>query len=127
GHYEGYWDHGVLADGLFIYNDGLKHKQLSDKSWAYCSKSDPRFYSECKDGISNGVSLRDTTPHDFGPQTPKDCYDVIDGYYDPLKHAVLSFKSGEVVRQPQQDEVDWILANCRVGRGLAMKGASSAI
>jgi hypothetical protein len=36
----------------------------------------------------------------------------------------MSFKSSEVVRQPQQEEVDWILANCRVGRGMVMKGAS---
>mmetsp|Transcript_11908 Transcript_11908/g.19895 ORF Transcript_11908/g.19895 Transcript_11908/m.19895 type:complete len:177 (-) Transcript_11908:9-539(-) len=126
GYFDGYWNHGKLADGGFVFEDGLEHEKLGGKGWTYCSDTDPRFYSEMKDGIANGDDLRDITSHDYGLQTPKDCFDTIDGYYDPLKHAVYDYKTGEVVRTPNQEEIDWILKHCRAGKGMIMSGSVKA-
>jgi hypothetical protein len=120
GYYHGYWNNGVLVDGKFVFEDGLEHKNVTQKNWDYCSPNDPRFYSEIKDGVRNGDELRDATAHDYGHLTPKDCFDTIDGYYDPFKHAVFDYKTNEIVRTPNQTEIDWILANCRIGKGMLM-------
>eukprot|EP01032_Pedospumella_encystans_P023411 gene23411-26502_t len=120
GVYKGYWVEGKLVNGCYVYSDGLEHKKVTHRAWDYCSNNDPRFYTEIKDGIKNGDELRDTTAHDYGHLTPKDCFDTIDGYYDVLKHAVFDYKTGEIVRTPNQTEIDWIIANCRVGKGFAV-------
>lgn len=120
GYYKGYWDKGKLVNGGFVFEDGLEYKKVTEKNWDYCSSNDPRFYSEIKDGIKNGDELRDATAHDHGHLLPKDCFDAIDGYYDALKHAVFDYKTNEIVRTPNQTEIDWILANCRVGKGLVV-------
>jgi hypothetical protein len=103
-----------------VFQDGLEHKKVTQKNWDYCSTRDPRFYGEMKDGIENGMELRDATAHDNAHLTPKDCFDTVDGYYDALKHAVFDYRTNEIIRTPNQTEIDWILANCRVGKGYAV-------
>ena len=109
-----------MVNGGFIFDDGLEHRKVTSKTWDYCSNNDPRFYSEIKDHIACGHELRDVTAHDYAHLVPKDSYDAIDGYYDPLKHAVFDYKTNEIVRTPNQAEIDWIIANCRVGKGMIL-------
>ncbi len=116
GSYQGHWKQGVLVDGGFIFEDGLPHLKVGYKYWEYCSQYDQRFYNEIKDGIKNGDKLRDQTSHKHAALLPKDMYDTIDGYYDTKKHTVFSYETNEVVRMPDQDEADIIMATCRVGK-----------
>jgi hypothetical protein len=120
GYYQGYWDNGKLASGGFVFEDGLEHKKVTQKNWDYCSANDPRFYGEMKDGIQLGMELRDTAAHDNAHLTPKDCFDTVDGYYDAFKHAVFDYRTNEIIRTPNQTEIDWIMANCRVGKGFVV-------
>jgi hypothetical protein len=41
--------------------------------------------------------------------------DVIEGYYDPKKNYIYNYESGNEIRQPEAQERDWIMMNCRVG------------
>lgn len=116
GSYQGYWKEGKLVEGGFVFDDGLPHLKVGYKYWEYCSQYDPRFFSEIKDGIKNGDPLRDVTSHEHGDKLPKDCFDTIDGYYDTKKHAVFDYVTGEIVRMPDQEEADHIMATCRVGK-----------
>jgi hypothetical protein len=84
------------------------------KYWEYCSKYDRRFYKEIQDGIKIGDDLRDVSSHNY--TLPKDCYDAIDGYYDPKKHMVYSYITNEEIRTPNSEEIDFILNYCRIGR-----------
>jgi hypothetical protein len=117
GKYSGYWQNGKLASGGLVFSDGLEFKQVGQRDWAYCSHSDPRFFSEIKDNISNGAELRDITSHSNVDSLPKGCYDVIEGYYDHNKHAICSYDDGSILRMPDTTEQQWIVANCRVGKG----------
>jgi hypothetical protein len=116
GCYSGYWQRGELVEGGFIFDDGLPHLKVGYKFWEYCSQYDHRFYQEIKDGIPRGEQLRDLTAHPYADKLPKDCYDTIDGYYDPKKHLVFSYETNEVIRTPDSNEIDFILTTCRVGK-----------
>lgn len=114
GAYVGFWERGELVDGGFVFDDGLPYLKIGYKFWEYCSDYDCRFFREIRDGITPGNKLRDVSTHDH--ELPKDCYDVIDGYYDPKKHSVFSYITGEEIRTPNNAEIDFILNNCRVGK-----------
>jgi hypothetical protein len=48
--------------------------------------------------------------HEDGPETiPHGTYDVGDGYYEPASNTVYSYKTAEIMREPEKDELDWIL------------------
>ena len=112
GRYEGIWHRGQLAEGGFIYDDGLVGRELR-KEWDYCSSQDPRFYSEIKSGFELGGKLMHKTPHKLAPVLPPNCYEVIDGYYDPKRLAVFSHTTNEQIRMPDKDEKEWIIKYCR--------------
>jgi hypothetical protein len=107
------------VEGSFTFDDGLDYE---DESWQYCTKSDRRFATEFNtgDGVkpAGEVQYTDKTP---AFRIPIDCYDTGDGYYDPLEQKVFDYEAkdedGErkVVREPDEDEVKWIVAKCRVG------------
>jgi len=99
-----------------VFDDKLGYKRVDEAVWNYVSKHDPRFYSEILKDVPVEGPLTDITAHGFGHLLPKDCYDCIDGYYDPWKHAVLSYETKEILRTPNQTEIDFIMANCRVGK-----------
>lgn len=122
GYYKGYWQEGKLVEGGFIFDDGLPHLKVGFKFWDYCSQFDHRFHSEIKDGIKVGERLRDITSHEYVQDLPKDCFDTIDGYYDPKKHLVFSYTTHEPIRTPNSEEIEFILKNCRVGGGHKMSG-----
>jgi hypothetical protein len=114
GCYQGYWKEGKLVDGGFIFEDGLSHLKIGYKYWDYCSQYDRRFYSEIKEGVRIGDELKYASSHNH--RLPKDCYDVIDGYYDAKRHTVYSYTTGEEIRTPNSEEIDFILNNCRIGK-----------
>jgi hypothetical protein len=104
-----------LVKGGFIYDDGLEHKRVEESSWSYCSKEDPRFYIEHKEGLPNtqeGIKYDTSRGNEFTP-IPLGCYDCVDGYYDPKKLAVCSFEDGDPFRMPDKAEKEWIHAHCR--------------
>lgn len=43
GKFTGRWEKGKMVHGLFIFDDGLQHKKLGQKTWDYCSSSDHRY------------------------------------------------------------------------------------
>lgn len=116
GEYKGFWKHGKLVEGGLVFKDGLQHLKIGYKYWEYCSRYDRRFYAEIKDGIQIGDTLRDFTSHPHANDLPKDCYDTIDGYYDAKKHAVYDYKTQDLIRTPNQEEIEFILTYCRVGK-----------
>ena len=114
GKYEGIWHKGNLTEGKFIYDDGLEGRTLRrENDWNYCSSEDPRFHSEIKAGFELGQKLLLKTPVKIAPVLPPNCYDVIDGYYDPKRLAVFSHTTNEQIRMPDKDEKEWILKYCR--------------
>lgn len=102
--------------GGFVFSDGLAYKKQDESSWDYCSREDPRFYTEIRDGIAKGDELRDITPHDYAQELPPGCFDVIEGYFDSKKHAIFSYETNETLRVPAGDEIAWIQKYCRVGK-----------
>ena len=105
-------------------SEGKRDKGEQGEEWAYCSATDPRFYSEIRDGIQLGAELRDSVPHDFEHLLPMKCYDTIDGFYDPHKHAVFAYDhsaeggAGSLpLRVPPADEIEWLMRVARVGKG----------
>jgi hypothetical protein len=114
GSYQGFWKDGKLVDGGFVFEDGLPYLKVGFKYWDYCSKYDRRFYREIQEGLKLGDDLKYESTHNH--PLPRDCYDVIDGYYDPKKHTVYSYTTGEEIRTPNSEEIDFILNFCRVGK-----------
>ena len=47
---------------------------------------------------------------------PLNCYDFVEGYYDPKKNILCAHITGSDIRVPTEKEVEWILKHCRVGR-----------
>lgn len=114
--FKGEWVKGKLVKGGYVFADGLEHKNLEDKEWAYCSRGDPRFYEEIKMGLPNnmeGIHFDTYRGKEFKGM-PNGCYDVGDGYFDPKKISVCSFDTGDPIRMPDKDEKDWIMNNCRM-------------
>ena len=116
GYYEGYWSKGILIEGGYFFADGLPYSKIGQKQWDYCSQHDPRFYSEIREGIAKGTTLKHLTSHKHVDALPKACYDVIEGYFDPKSKAIYDYESGGTVREPSQEEIEWIKANCRVAK-----------
>ncbi len=50
GKFEGRWEFGKMVEGIFIFEDGLKHKKWGEQMWDYCSTEDPRFHREISEG-----------------------------------------------------------------------------
>lgn len=116
GVYQGTWVKGILESGKFIYEDKLEHKSIDEDEWIYCSKKDPRFYIEIKNGLKIGDPLEYDTPHVTKPHIPDGCYDVIEGYYDPNKFAIFDYENHTQIRMPSKLESEWIIKNCRIGQ-----------
>ena len=47
---------------------------------------------------------------------PLNCYDFVEGYYDPKKNILCAHITGTDIRVPTEKEVEWILKHCRVGK-----------
>eukprot|EP00033_Pygsuia_biforma_P002479 GCRY01002749.1.p1 GENE.GCRY01002749.1~~GCRY01002749.1.p1 ORF type:complete len:160 (+),score=15.06 GCRY01002749.1:233-712(+) len=104
--YKAVWKNGKATQGQIIYEDGL---QFEKTNWDYCKDPDRRFYREVVHGLKPGGSTS-IAPHNF--QIPSGCYDVGDGYWKPEDGQVYEY-SGEFRRNLEENEEDWIRANCR--------------
>ena len=43
GKFTGRWERGKFVHGGFVFEDGLHHKKLGQKSWEYCTANDRRY------------------------------------------------------------------------------------
>jgi len=114
GQWKGKWYKGKLAEGKFIFEDGLEHKDYGVDQWAYCSVVDPRFHTEkTDDKLLLGMPLKRETPKLKTPIIPPGTYDTMDGYYDPNKFTIFDYDTNAEIRMPSQKEAAWIVENCR--------------
>jgi hypothetical protein len=113
GRFYGDWDNGKLISGSFIYDDELTFEGEA-KEWSYCTKEDPRFFSEICEGLEEGQQLKYPTPNPNPPVLPEGCYDMIIGYYAPKDHSIKKYQTDEEIRRPDQDEKNWMVENCRL-------------
>ena len=109
----GTWENGVLKEGKFVFSDDLEYKSSLSLQWGYCSKKDPRFFTEVTGGLKLGHPLLKESPADLVPDVPYGCYDTIDGYFDPKKFAIFDYISNSQIRMPDKQEAAWIVENCR--------------
>lgn len=59
--------------------------------------------------------MRYTTAYPDQPDLPFNCYDLHTGYFDPEEGVVMSYATGDKLRDVDEEEKAWILANCRKG------------
>eukprot|EP00455_Lapot_gusevi_P049039 TRINITY_DN6879_c0_g1_i5.p1 TRINITY_DN6879_c0_g1~~TRINITY_DN6879_c0_g1_i5.p1 ORF type:complete len:224 (+),score=23.40 TRINITY_DN6879_c0_g1_i5:78-674(+) len=117
GSYIARWEKGRAIEGSYYFQDELEYdiesiEQDGPDSWPYCTPDDRRFWSEIQNGIVGGagVQLSNQVPP---PTLPASCYDTGDGYYDPLEKHIFTY-SGEYLRTPGPEEVQWIVDKCRI-------------
>lgn len=143
GSYPGRWERGKFVHGTFMFEDGLSYKKVGQKTWEYCSKSDPRcvfffhfllssltksvcpsvwlsiclsvfrFYSEIKSGIPKSKANYPTSNPELWSHVPEGCYDTGDGYFHPKKMSIFDYRTSEELRVIDAEERDWIINNCR--------------
>lgn len=53
-----------------MFDDGLKHRQVENDFWDYCSVYDPRFHHEIEAGLENGDPLTMISAHKETPELP---------------------------------------------------------
>lgn len=89
---------------------------LGEKIWKYCSTKDRRFHEEILEGLSLNGPFLSINGHTKKNVLPPNLYDCGSGFYDLKKNMILSSKTGEEIRCPDEKEKNWIIKNCRVGR-----------
>jgi len=108
-----------LIDGKYFFFDDLEYidskKQQEKKlpNWKYCTQDDRRFYTETvRDNLRpDGLTL--LTNDIRGPRKiPEGCYDVGDGYFDPIKQIICEYDSN-YKRDVTEEEQAWIVNKCR--------------
>ncbi|KAJ3033856.1 MORN repeat-containing protein 5 [Rhizophlyctis rosea] len=110
GKYEARWENGLAVQGLYTFKDGLEY---APSQWDYCTELDRRFYTERVNGFRPGEPQLSNDPS--GPPTiPIGTYDVGDGYFNPDDGIVYTY-TGQMLRQPGDEEKQWILGFCRIG------------
>ena len=97
--------------GEYSFDDKLKYKE---KNWKYCTAMDRRFQSEIVDGIPPAGSTKMSDKRKRN-ELPEGCYDCVDGYFDPESGNILSYETKSAIRTPDDAEVLWIKAHCRIG------------
>lgn len=106
-------EEAVVRDsgGRYTFRDGLHY---CEKDWPYCDGFDRRFYSEACHGLkpAGRSQLTDNNPP---RKVPLGKYDCGDGFYDPERRVVVTYKGKEFVRNADVDEHEWIVRTCRKG------------
>eukprot|EP01041_Mallomonas_annulata_P012218 gene12218-25649_t len=113
GKFVGEFRAGKYISGTYIFEDGLEYK---DQDWEYCTAKDPRFYAEVKEKVPIDGPLKYVTSNPAEPLLPLDCYDVIDGYYDPSTGCVRDYITHSEIRRPDPKTLRWIMKKCRVSK-----------
>ena len=107
-----------MLRGKVIFRDGLEYE--ASENWSYCTLSeedaggekDRRFFSEHVRGIPP-AGRSNLTNDGHVMQIPRGAYDVGDGFYDASEKSVFAYDTVTVLRKPTDDEINWIIANCR--------------
>ncbi|KAF4735946.1 hypothetical protein FOZ63_001909, partial [Perkinsus olseni] len=95
----------MKAPFAYVFGDGL---DFEDKNWGYLNNGDRRFYDEVKHGIRPaGASLLTNDPKG-PPKIPKGCYDVGNGYFDPVENKTFSYDGSRMIGKPGEEEIKWI-------------------
>ncbi|KAI8808333.1 hypothetical protein BJ742DRAFT_772325 [Cladochytrium replicatum] len=103
GTYEADWVEGRAVQGFYTFKDGLEYEM---EDWDYCTERDRRFYTERVRGFSHGAPQLTNDP--AGPRKiPPNTYDTGDGYYCPDANRIYDYE-GKMLREPDQDEANWI-------------------
>ncbi|EER03984.1 MORN repeat protein, putative [Perkinsus marinus ATCC 50983] len=111
GAFIGQWQKGIAVDGEYVFKDGLVFK---DEDWGYLCSGDRRFHNEIVNGLRPaGASLITNDPKG-PPDMPEGCYDVGDGYFDPVRAVTLSYDGTKVIGTPGEEEIKWITENAMV-------------
>ncbi|KAG4104771.1 MORN repeat-containing protein 5 [Neocallimastix lanati (nom. inval.)] len=113
GKYMAEWDNGHDINGLFTFEDGLIY---DENDWDYCTEKDRRFYSERCNGIPPAGISQLCNNVEGAPNIPQGCYDCGDGYYNPKSNRIFTY-TGLHLRNPDEEEVKWIIEKCRIGVG----------
>jgi hypothetical protein len=104
-----------MTSGTFIFDDGLNYKQTGEKYWDYCSIHDQRFQKEILENVPKAGPYPYKDVHIKPTTLPSNCYDCIEGYYDPKRKMIINFETGGDIRVPNERDIDWIERNCRKG------------
>ena len=120
--YEGEWNMGREVSGKFFFRDGLEYGDFPNESvpldvskWEYCIGKDRRFHTEVLDKIrpAGETQLTDKVTHEL----EEGQFDIGDGILDMTQGGgVVKSYSGEVLRKPSTEEIDWARKTCREGR-----------
>ena len=92
----------------------IKEEEPAGES-ASARRSDRRFYTERVQGLEGAGRSRiaNNMPAPTLPSTL--FYDVGDGYFDAGTGKVMAWNGIQVIRIPDAEEINWILAKCRHG------------
>lgn len=101
---------GKLKSGDYYYFDDLN---FVEKEWDYCVGNDRRFNYERNNGIRPAGQTQLVNNIQGEHSIPPGTYDTGDGYFDPIRSAVLSYNSKSILRTPSAAEVEWITSTCR--------------
>uniref|UniRef100_A0A1B6C510 MORN repeat-containing protein 5 n=1 Tax=Clastoptera arizonana TaxID=38151 RepID=A0A1B6C510_9HEMI len=112
GCFEGVWFDGELQKWKYTFSDGLVYS--SEEDWPYLSSFDRRFWSEIERGLRPGEAEQ-ITNQERARTLPVGLFDVGNGFYNPKDLSVTHPKTGEFIRVPSKEEIDWILEHCRKG------------
>lgn len=96
------------VNGKFTFADELEFER---EDWGYCVGPDRRFHSE-KDRTGRGIRPAGELQYSDRKtplKVPLNCYDVGDGWYDPVRKAIVDVTDpAREVRAPQSADIDWI-------------------
>jgi len=116
GKYEATWVFGKASDGKYTFGDGLGYQE---KDWKYCTPEDRRYRTEREDGIRPAGHDQLTDSRGFR-ELPRGCYDVGDGYLNPVDNLVYQYRTSangatKALRPAEDGELAWAKEKCRVG------------
>ena len=120
---EKYWDYCSAHDYRFqkeilenVPKDGpLKYESNGYKENKIISFNETKN-SKSNNNINNNNHNNLDKDNNKEYSLPINCYDFIEGYYDPARNILCSHITKSDIRVPTEKEVEWILKNCRIGK-----------
>ena len=120
GLFRGVWDKGRVVSGDYVYQDDLVF--VDEKEWGYCDGvSDRRYVHEHMTEIGLPGKLKLTAHEGDDLLLPEGCYDAGDGYLDPKKGQIFDYMTGDVLREPDMIEREFVETKSRAEAGVFLK------
>ncbi|KAJ8920091.1 hypothetical protein NQ315_011746 [Exocentrus adspersus] len=118
----GVWKHGKLYEYAFVFTTG----EELDENFTYCQMPDRRFHVEIRNYFNPAGQEYLTAAQPTKP-LPEECYDTVDGIYDPKYKFIMSHELhregvklvdqlpdiDSCKRIPTEEKIRWIKGNCR--------------